>query len=270
MLSLSDMSRLEKLGEWHISPFRFAVACGLLLLFSILMVWLLMALTPLHNLLPRYSHKSQTAANRETVMRLDSLQAAYEQNEAYLNNIASVLMTDRIPSDSAMASQRTTNPLTPDSLIPASPEEQKFVRGMQEKERFNVDVMAPLAAENMILLSPCDEGRFEESSRGSVLGVIYTPIGSNIRSIADGTVISSDFHNGVFSMIIQHPKGFISKYSGLASPLVNSGEKVIAGQAISLAPAPRAKKPPQILLQLWHNGDPLIPYEYLSTFSPAS
>ena len=76
-------------------------------------------------------------------MRLDSLQQAYEANNAYLSNIIAVMNPTTRPTrtlpDSAVSQIDT--PFSPDSLFPTSVEERNFLSMMREQEKYNISVI---------------------------------------------------------------------------------------------------------------------------------
>ncbi len=269
IISLDDEAHLVNIGRWPLTPGRFAGGVILFLFLSIIFGFLLFYFTPIKRILPGYLKHDERASTEQTMMRLDSLQNAFNQNEAFLNNIMTVLNTERIPSDSAAALRRP-NFMTPDSLKSASPAEKKFISAMQEKQRFNISVVAPLAAESMLFFPLNDKAVISNDSRSLPSAKVFVPAGSTVSSIADGTVISVEFNHGKNVVVIQHSKGFLSRYQGVGTPLVDPGDQVTGGQGIAFSPSYSKKNPPAVILQMWHNGNQLIPYEYISPHSSPS
>lgn len=264
-LILNDEAHLREIGRIHITPSRLAIGGIVFLfasiLFGIIVVWA----TPVKHLLPGYLKESQRAASEEAMMRLDSLKTAYAQNEAYIKNITAVLNTERVPMDSLQASSHTLS-LTPDSLLSASKEEAAFVNMMREREKYNLAVVAPLAAEGIMFYPLNEEAVFPLKSRTATKAEVIIAKGSVISSVADGTVlevVSPDL-NGNFSILVQHPKNFVSRLSGCGTPLVGEGDRVVGGQAIALAPE-GSNSSKKVGIELWHNGTALLPYNYVST-----
>lgn len=264
-ISLTDEARLIRLGSLRLTPGRIALALACLLTLAtglgLAVVWL----TPLKTFLPGYMRESQRAAMDNTMLRLDSLQAAYRLNEAFLNNIAAVLDTERIPVDSLRTSSHT-NQLTPDSLLTASPEETRFVKMMQEREKYNLSVIAPLAAEGLMFYPLSDEAIISPSEKESLRPGVIMARRTMISAIADGTVLAvySPDLSGRYSIIIQHPRSFVSRISGTGMPLVGDGDEVAGGQAIAIVPPSMPDGGGRITVELWHNGTPLPPYPYMN------
>lgn len=231
---------------------------------SIIVAGCLLAFTPLRNLLPGYLKASQRSATEEGLMRLDSLMAVYERNQAFIDNAFRVTDTDRNPSDSVSV-KPVSREFNSDSLMGATPLEQRFVSQMEEREKFNISVLAPLAADGLLFSPVCSEGIFTEETQKETESVIVMPRNSNIQSAADGTVValyySAPLHGYV--IVIQHGRGFVTSYTHTGTPLVSVGDIVNSGQAIALAPAPDPKDLRTISVRMWHNGSPLLPYDYL-------
>ena len=263
-ISIEDESHLRTLAEVKVSPLRIVAAslCAIILL--IIIGGLLVMFTPLRGMLPGYMDNNQRVATEENLLRLDSLQEAYLANKNYIDNYLRVLDTDRIPSDSIQSAGHALSAVA-DSLLPAGERESRFTSLMEERERFNISVLAPLAADAMAFSPICSDGIFTAQSKQSEVGEVIMPEGESVRSIADG--IAVDVHHsaidGGYTLIVQHDRGFLSAYTGTGSPLVACGDALNSGQVIALAPAPDRHGDRRIGVMMWHNGLPLVPYQYV-------
>lgn len=263
-LALDDDAHLERIGRMRLTRMRMLLMVLLFLGASLLLGSALIILTPLKNLLPGYLQESQRTAGVETLLRLDSLRAAYDRNEAYLNNINTLLNTGRAPRADSLEAALPAGKLTSDSLLAASRLESDFVKQMRERERYNVSILAPLAAEGMIFYPVSDEAVFSEESKESEEARIMMPSGSTVGSVADGSVISVTAKGLRLRVIVQHPKGFISRYSGLREVYVKEGDVIYGGQAVGASGPTSATPKGAVTVELWHNGSRLRPYEYIS------
>ena len=167
--TLEDESRLEKLLQISASRGKYII-CGVAVLIIFMTLGALtVGLSPARRLLPGYLKDSERAATQEHHMRLDSLQQAYEANNAYLSNIIAVMNPTTRPTrtlpDSAVSQIDT--PFSPDSLFPTSVEERNFLSMMREQEKYNISVIAPLAAESMLFAPVNDESIISEKSKKS-------------------------------------------------------------------------------------------------------
>lgn len=262
---LENESRLEEVGSWQLTPLRLtllalAAMCVMLLIAGVI-IWL----TPLHSWLPGYLKETERAASVENLLRLDSLNQAFEKNKEFFTNLQTVLDTERTPTDSVNSGKPAVR-LTSDSLLPRSKEEERFINMMQERERYNISVIAPLASEGMIFSPVNAESVFTSETRGSLAPRVLLAEGAPVECMADGTVVAvypSEADGGGHTVLIQHGKGFLSSYSRLVVPTVKTGERVEGGQTIAIQQSGLGMRSREIVVRMWHNGTPLRPYDYL-------
>lgn len=270
-ITIEDESHLTEVASGRVTaPMLYAAVAGAVIL-VILVAGALIAFTPIRTLLPGYLKESQRSATEEGLLRLDSLMNVYDTNQAYIDNYLRVTDTDRVPGDSAAVTP-SERELTSDSLMTATNAEQRFVSQMEEREKFNISVLAPLAAEGIVFSPVTSDGIFTSDSRASDTGVVVMPRDSNVLCAADGSVIAmyySPSEQG-YVVVVQHARGFITTYTGTGTPLVGVGDSVNAGQAIALSPQPDSKGVSEIRVRMWHNGLAIIPYEYLGSPSQSS
>lgn len=263
-VSLTDESRLRRIAgvemplwQWILAGVAFAAVC-------VVIAGALLALTPLRKVMPGYVDEAQRQMHIESMLRLDSLQEQYDRNRAYIDNIMTVLDTEREPADSASIVVNPT-PMTTDSLMQRTPEEAKFIKMMEQREKYNLSILAPLAAEGMMFNPVSDESVITEKTRHSALAEVVVASSSPIGSIADGIVVDMYYSrsDGGNAIIIQHGKGFVSRVSHLGNPLVGKGDYVQAGQIIAFPISGSGRDGSRVLLEIWRNGDALIPYDLL-------
>lgn len=226
---------------------------------------LILASTPLKNHLPGYLKDSERTATEEQHLRLDSLTHVYEVNEAYVAGILSAL--NPLNNPEYTKENLSPRPLTVDSLLPPSDEEIEFMEMIRDREKYNIEYASPAAAQTMLFGSVNTSAVITEESIDKNQAEIILPAGGTVTAIADGKVISvasSAKTSGGYEIIIQHPKGFLSKSSRLSSLLVRPGDRVTAGQIIATSTSNPGMKSNRMVFELWHDGDPLIPSRYLN------
>ncbi|MCM1332848.1 MAG: M23 family metallopeptidase [Bacteroides sp.] len=231
------------------------------------MVSMLILLTPVRTLLPGYLKESQRQQVIASSIRVDSLLTHTELNSSYIANLQRIL---NMPGDTIdLATSIVADSIQEiDSLLPASVAEKQFVRRFEEQEKFNLKVLSPIAAEGLDFFPPV-AGAYTTSPREqqAISVTLICAPKTPVTSVLSGTVIDCHkiFGRG-YTVIIQHPNGFISKYSGIASSLVNTGEKVEPGTPIGLSGDNSAEKDTQVIFELWHKGTPLNPWDYIPFF----
>ncbi|MBD5357246.1 MAG: M23 family metallopeptidase [Bacteroides sp.] len=266
IITIENESRLENVFRVSMSPWKITLTGAVILILLLSLGALILYITPAHTLLPGYLKDSERAETEEQHMRLDSLQNAYQINDYFLSNIMHVLDTEREVFSDVKTENRDSLRYASDSIIPTSQEERNFVAMMRERDKYNISIVAPLAAESMMFSSVNEESIISDDSRHSTKAKIIISKRSPVAAIADGTVISvsqSLKEGGGTAVLIQHPKGFLSRCSRLGTVLIEAGDKVSGGQIIALTTNGNARNNEIINIEMWHNGTPLIPYEYL-------
>ena len=263
-LNLNDDSRLRRIASVSMPLWQWILAVIALGGAGLLMSGVIVGLTPLRKLLPGFMEESTRALTEENIMRLDSLQAAYEKDRAYVENILTVFDTDRQSTDSASLVVNP-RPLTADSVMSRTPEEEKFIKMMEQREKYNLSILAPLAAEGMLFNPPSDECVFTAATRKSTAAEIIIPSDSPVGAIADGMVLDTFFSpsDGGNVIIIQHGNGFASRISRLGNMLVSRGDYVQAGQIIAFPQSGHGRDGSRLMIEIWRNSDPLIPFELI-------
>ncbi len=264
-IRIENESRLENLADFTLSPLSLWAAAAAALVILIVISGTVVMVTPLRTLLPGYMKQSERSATEDNILRLDSIFGVYARNQDYLDNILKAFDTSRTPVADSLVMTTNLMELSPDSLLPPSPLERKFVNAMEERERFNISVLAPLAADGMMFSSLSDSGIFSASSRTEEKGDVIMPPDESVRCVADGSILASYYSaaEGGYVVLIQHAKGFVTRIARLGSPMVTAGDAVLAGQMLALGPNPDGKGRRYVEVMMWHNGLPLIPYDYI-------
>lgn len=240
--------RMTRVRVWIVSLSGLAAVLALL--------WVVVAFTPLRQLLPGALHGDLRARYMETALKLDSLESAARQNEAYINNIRNIFAGPKEADHTNLSHSVALS----DSLLAASELEKQFVRSYEEEERFNLSVLAPIAAEGMIFQAPVASAASVASVSGAKALEIQTGALTPASAVYRGTVVASTTGaDGRTTITIQHPNDFISVYQGLSDVFVEKGDKVEAAQRIGHIAAKG-----RLTFELWHSGSPLNPRDYIA------
>ena len=239
------------------------------LIIAVMLCILILTTTPLKSYLPGYLKESERTATEEQHLRLDSLIKVYEVNETYISNILNVLdpkveeIEHEKPTDSII-----TLPLSVDSLLPLSDEERTFVEQIRERDKFNISVLSQLDAETLMFGNIAKSAIISNDSENELKAEFIVPDDTPVSAVAEGKVISiasSPKALGGYEVIIQHPKGFLSKTSRLGRLMVSPGEHVAAGEIIGRLNSNSGRISNIVIFELWHDGNPLVPSKYLNT-----
>lgn len=263
-ITITEQSRLETVAKatfsiWSIAGLFFA---GILV--SSFLAGIFIMASPLRELLPGYLKKSERSASEENLLKLDSIYTVFRMNQAYIDNLLRVTDINRNPEDSVMQHLSFTE-VSPDSLLSPSNDEENFQNMMRQREKYHLSVLAPLASERMVFVPVSETGVFLSESKDQETGIIAMSDTGEISAIADAAILAVYFspsENG-YVVVMQHPQGFASRLSRLGHPLVSPGDIVSVGQAIALQSHLSGTKGNIITVQMWHDGLPLVPYQYL-------
>ena len=215
-------------------------------------------------ILPGYLTKDERMEVEMQYLRLDSMLSVLEAKEIYLSSILNIL-NDKSPSPSIIDKNAEASPYINDTLINISEEENLFLEQMREREKYDISVVAPLAAESLMFSPVSELSVISEKTKTSRLAEVILAKDATIDAIADGTVIliTKEPGNSGNTLILQHSKGFVSKYGRLDDIIVEEGQKVNAGDVLAFQASRGAKLRSNITIEMWHNGNPLIPNEYI-------
>lgn len=266
-LSFVNENRFNTIWTIRFSRFRVIAAIVVILIAITSMVSMVVLFTPLRTLLPGYLKESQRQQAIASVMRVDSLLTKTDLNSSYLANLQRIL---NAPDDTANLASCMINDtvMTVDSLLPASDAERQFVRKFDEQEKFNLKVLSPIAADGIDFFAPVAGAHTTspKTSRPTSVKLICTPK-IPVTAVLSGTIIDCNklFGDG-YSVLIQHPNGFVSKYSGVNTMLVNTGEKVETGTPIGMTGNAVQENATTITYELWNKGTRLNPWDYIPFF----
>lgn len=221
------------------------------------LIYIILAFTPLNRLISGSLSSDMRTRLLETAMRVDSLERVTSQREAYYSNIRAIL-SGEIPDSTATVALPVT--AVPRDTLPAAGEnERAFVRAYDEQNRFNLSVLAPIAAEGMVFGSPLSVSVSTTPVAGGGLSLNLhraLPVASVYSGAVTGVYNGPD---GTSTIVVQHPNDFVSIYGGVGDVFVERGQRVSGGQRL----AHTSTREP-LIFELWHNGTSLDPREYMS------
>lgn len=218
--------------------------------------------TPLRSLLPGYLGYEQRQTHIINNMRVDSMVTAVDINNAYIENLTAIL-TGQL--DSITPDRPAMSNTIPDTLAESTDAEKNFIRQWEERERYNLRVLTPLAAEGMVFVPPVSGASVDSLyTEPSIVLSLNTPRNASVSAVYSGTVVGYDYspEQGI-GVTIQHPNDFISHYSGMSDAFVAKGDKVRRGQNIGLITGNGPAAGRKATLEMWHKGTSINPLDYI-------
>lgn len=263
-LVLENHSKLNKVFSLNLSPAAIVLICSGIPLSALFLAFLLFAFTPVGNIVSRGSHSLSDIEIERYIGRIDSLQRRLDADKVYIDNIRSLMDPSRpVRSDSLTAA---LPPLSSELLTPVSKRERNFVARISAAQRKSGRLLASDPARTLAFTSPVDVAVMDKESANSGIARFRITSDADIYAIADGRVVEKYYSasGDGFVILVQHPKGFISRYTSPGNPLVDIGDWVSAGQAM-IVPSGISSHG-YLLLEIWHDGDRLIPEDFLDSY----
>lgn len=266
-LTIFNEHTLEQVLMFRIS--RLTVILSMLiavLIIGALTIYLITR-TPLRRTLPGYVTPEMRSQIVDNALAVDSLARIVNINKAYLDNLANIF-SGNIPLDSIdINSEQTLQTYSIDSLLPASNATNSFLRKYAEEGKYTLDVFNQNVADNLIFYPPV-KGRVTQTynPQRRIFGIRITPPRqSPVAAVLDGTVIATYFSAEEGYVIeVQHNNNYISIYRCNDRLLKSVGQKVSEGENIAISGnLIEGKIRPYVEFQLWHQGVPLNPSEYI-------
>ena len=224
--------------------------------------------TPIRNYLPGYLDVEVRKDIMQNALRADSLERIIYMQGKYLNNVVAIL-TGTMPVDTVRRVD-SASIIKADYNIPRSEKEEDFVKETYEKEKYNLTSLNPnTLPTNVIFFYKPVKGvvssAYDASKNHFGIDLVGAPR-ENVFATLEGTVIFTAFDPQFGNIIqLQHRNGFVSIYKHNELLLKRMGDKVVAGEAIAIiGNTGELSTGPHLHFELWHNGIPVNPEDYIS------
>ena len=266
MLNATDNSE-----EWHmhISPASIFAGLVAFLLLLFILTLSLVAYTPVLEFLPGY--RTEADRSRESliqnIIRLDSMERMMNDMLTYNENIAQI-MEGNTPvvrilasSDSSRISKVLVVPSREDSLLRAQMEGDGpySVTGRTEAARKRVREAIELAKPVEGIITE----RFD-IKQGNLGVKLAATAADPVAAIDNGTVVQSLWTPETgYIIVIQHAANMLSVYKNLSQALVAPGQTIRSGELIGYNAEVQNGEVKLFEFQLWNNGKPVNPEEYI-------
>ncbi|MDE6757444.1 MAG: M23 family metallopeptidase, partial [Muribaculaceae bacterium] len=202
---------------------------------------MLISLTPLRTFLPGYLTGSERRHLLQVDARADSLARQLAIYDSYLGNVSAIMTGDIAPDSMMTAADRSS---VSDSLMVVSlPDslaltgrgvaESEFVRMYSERENFILEDRQPLLAEAPLFVPPVRNAMVTAGDNPAVPQIEVTEDVAGVYAVNRGTVVDQylDGDKG-YVVIIQHPDGYLSRYSGISRIYTRTGVAIDADSRI--------------------------------------
>jgi hypothetical protein len=264
----------EELFVIRLSKLNVVTLVGVLSIGLIVFVSFLIAFTSLKEYIPGYPDANERLLIVRNAQRVDSLLVEINKRDRFINSFQAIMRGEIPDSTSMTQSEPTSHEAAVNGSVDfaKSEEDSLFRLQIEKEERFNLSVRKPFSKivtlENTFFFSPIKGlvvNGFGEVKGHYGVDIVAAP-GSRVSAVLDGVVIFSGWTVETGYVIeIQHHNNLISMYKHNQNLLKEVGEVVKAGEAIaSVGNSGELTTGPHLHFELWYNGTPLNPVEYIS------
>ncbi len=238
------------------------------------LVTYLIAFTPLREYIPGYTDVSLNRRVYEMEQKADSLELVFHQKDLYINNLKKIIMGEDFDTDSINSLLTKSTQTNFNNITDKKSKNDSLFRLEYENETrnnlFKNVIMEEMPSEYKLVaffppMSGMVTNHFNREEKHYGVDIVADN-NSVIKATADGTVIYSDWtvDNG-YSIGIQHGGNLFSVYKHNAVLLKDDGDFVNAGDAIAIyGNSGSMSTGPHLHFELWYNGTPLNPEDYIS------
>lgn len=240
----------------------------------IVLVTYLIAFTPLREYIPGYTDVSLNRRVYEMERRADSMELVFKQKDLYINNLKRIIMGDDFETDSVNSLLTVSSNANFNNIADKKSKEDSLFRIEYESETrnnlFKHEIISDIPAEYKLVafFSPMTgvvTNHFNREEKHFGIDIVADN-NSVIKATSDGTVIYSDWtvENG-YCIGIQHNGNLFSVYKHNAVLLKDDGDFVSAGEPIAIyGNSGSLSTGPHLHFEIWYNGTPLNPEDYIS------
>lgn len=266
-VSILNENTLTETFHVRLSRLSVFLIISVFAIISFLLLSVLIFVTPIKHYLPGYTDATIRTDLVEEVLLVDSLtqELALQQHQLIVIKeiIAGNIIIDTMATDSLTITDWKA------LALDKSQQEQEFCESFEQTERYNLgSIVTPQEAAAQVFIKPVKgvvTRAFDPEKRH--FGVdVATAADEVVIATLDGTIVATDYslENG-YTISIQHSNDFISIYKNCERILKNTGDQVLAGDAVgfvSNASQTRISKP-YLHFEVWQKGTPINPTDYI-------
>lgn len=259
--------RLSSLNVWTI------IAIGSILVVAITLI--IVIYTPVRQFIPGYIKQELVEQSIQDRIKVDSLQMQVDAHKTMLLTLNAVL-SGKIPEEEGMAMQDSLKNYS-NIEYRISLEDSLLRKEIESSDKYTLDIYSQTdntstAArsyfDNLIFYTPVDGGIIQEFNyQEKYFGIdIEAPLNTVFKSVLDGNVIFTAWSpEEGYMMVIEHEGNLISVYSSCSALFKHPGDFVNAGDGIGIVGnIPRHGEISHLHFELWFNGTPVDPTQYLA------
>ena len=256
----------EELLTLKLSPLNIFVFSVVTIVSTIALTTTVIAFTPLKELIPGYASSKLRREAIELALTTDSLTAAIDRNERYIQGVQRILQGEVIDTVLQELETDTSSNNAEIVLSNPSPQDSAFREWVEEENAFT---LSQGGAELGIpqLISPLEGIITSEFDKATDHFAVDIASASNtpVKTCYEGTVIFADWTSETGNIIIvQHENNLLSAYKHNSALLKEVGEFVRSGEAIAIiGNSGENSTGPHLHFELWFEGAPIDPQNFI-------
>lgn len=273
-LAIFNDTTFEELWRVRLSKANAFLAAALLLVLTLAVNTSLIAFTNLREFIPGYPNVEMRRNILMNAIMLDSLEHELEIRDKYFRDLNDVI-SGRQPIGSVVLRDSTRDYSNVE--FSRSPEDSVFRARVEQEEKYSLSVLPAQSGSgsqqgtslaNIHFFPPVKgiiSSNFDARTRHYATDVVTQPK-AVVSSTLEGTVIMTGWTMETgFVIAIQHANNLVSVYKHNARLLKEMGDRVWAGESISIVgdSGELYTSGPHLHFELWHNGVALDPAQYI-------
>jgi murein DD-endopeptidase MepM/ murein hydrolase activator NlpD len=268
-LSIYRDETFEEVLNLKLTRINVMALIGLVVFLFLLIVISIIAYTPVRELIPGYPDQNTVRNIYLNSFRLDSLEMEIAKRDAYFENLRRIIAGDK-PKD---MEQIADQPVTIIGGPHVKPREDSILRAMVEpRDQFGLSTIESRKLKPAffnVLFFPPVKGMVTNSFNSGLdhYGTdIVAATSEVVKATLPGTVTMAGWTLETGYVIqVQHADNIISVYKHNAELLKHIGDRVKAGDPIAIiGNSGELTSGPHLHFELWYNGSPVNPEEYIS------
>ena len=269
-LRFYKLENFEQIGSLNLSPRSIYIIISSSIMVLLLLVFALLAFTPLQRLIPRLSSIENSAKFIQLNETLNDIESEVDAQEVYLTAVRKMIVGEEqvdltdinvielVGNDKTEASNNETTEELGIAIEPQRKEPKlELETGSIFDEMESVAFFAPLEG----IISADFNPQIEH------FGVdILAPSNTPVRAVRDGHIIIAEWNEETGHTVgVQHEDNILSFYKHNSILLKERGNFVKAGQIIAIiGNSGRLTSGPHLHFEMWHNGKPVNPNDYIN------
>jgi len=256
----------EELLTLKLSPLNIFVFSVVTIVSTIALTTTVIAFTPLKELIPGYASSKLRREAIELALTTDSLTAAIDRNERYIQGVQRILQGEVIDTVLQKLETDTSSNSAEIVLSDPSAQDSAFREWVEEENAFTLNQGgAELGIPQLI--SPLDGIITSEFDKATNHFAVDIAAASNtpVKTCYEGTVVFADWTSETGNIIIvQHENNLLSAYKHNSALLKEVGEFVRSGEAVAIiGNSGENSTGPHLHFELWFEGAPIDPQNFI-------